>query len=83
MGFFDKLKEKLVKTKNAIVGQIDDLFKRFVKVDEDLFDELEELLISADIGVNTTEEILDQLRDEVKENRLKEPSEVKTKLFWG
>ena len=81
MGFFDKLKEKLVKTKNAIVGQIDDLFKRFVKVDEDLFDELEELLISADIGVNTTEEILDQLRDEVKENRLKEPSEVKTKLF--
>ena len=81
MGFFDKLKEKLVKTKNAIVGQIDNLFKHFVKVDEDLFDELEELLISADIGVNTTEEILDQLRDEVKENRLKEPAEVKTKLF--
>ena len=81
MGFFDKLKEKLTKTKNAIVGQIDDLFKHFVKVDEDLFDELEELLISADIGVNTTEEILDQLRDEVKENRLKEPAEVKTKLF--
>ena len=79
MGFFDKLKEKLAKTKNAIVGQIDDLFKHFVKVDEDLFDELEELLISA--GVNTTEEILDQLRDEVKENRLKEPAEVKTKLF--
>ena len=81
MGFFDKLKEKLTKTKNAIVGQIDDLFKHFVKVDEDLFDELEELLISADIGVNTTEEILDQLRDEVKENRLEEPAEVKTKLF--
>lgn len=81
MGFFDKLKEKLAKTKNAIVGQIDDLFKHFVKVDEDLFDELEELLISADIGVNTTEEILDQLRDEVKENRLKEPAEVKMKLF--
>ena len=81
MGFFDKLKEKLAKTKNAIVGQIDDLFKHFVKVDENLFDELEELLISADIGVNTTEEILDQLRDEVKENRLKEPAEVKTKLF--
>ena len=81
MGFFDKLKEKLAKTKNAIVGQIDDLFKHFVKVDEDLFDELEELLISADIGVNTSEDILDQLRDEVKENRLKEPAEVKTKLF--
>ena len=81
MGFFDKLKEKLAKTKNAIVGQIDDLFKHFVKVDEDLFDELEELLISADIGVNTTEEILDQLRDEVKDNRLKEPADVKAKLF--
>ena len=81
MGFFDKLKEKLVKTKNAIVGQIDDLFKNFVRIDEDLFDELEELLISADIGVNTTEEILDQLRDEVKDNRLKEPGDVKAKLF--
>ena len=81
MGFFDKLKEKLVKTKNAIVGQIDDLFKNFVRIDEDLFDELEELLISADIGVNTTEEILDQLRDEVKDNRLKEPADVKAKLF--
>lgn len=81
MGFFDKLKEKLIKTKNAIVGQIDDLFKNFIKIDEDLFDELEELLISADIGVNTTEEILDQLRDEVKDNRLKEPADVKSKLF--
>ena len=81
MGFFDKLKEKLVKTKNAIVGQIDDLFKNFIRIDEDLFDELEELLISADIGVNTTEEILDQLRHEVKDNRLKEPADVKAKLF--
>jgi len=81
MGFFEKLKQQLTKTKSAIVGKIDDLFKNFVKIDEDLFDELEELLISADIGVNTTEEILDQLRDEVKDNRLKEPSDVKTKLF--
>ena len=81
MGFFEKLKQQLVKTKNAIVGKIDDLFKNFVKIDEDLFDELEELLISADIGVNTTEEILDQLREEVKENRLKDPSDVKSKLF--
>ena len=81
MGFFEKLKQQLTKTKSAIVGKIDDLFKNFVKIDEDLFDELEELLISADIGVNTTEEILDQLRDAVKDNRLKEPSDVKTKLF--
>jgi len=81
MGFFDKLKQGLFKTKSAIVGKIDDLMKKFVKIDEDLFDELEELLISADIGVNTTEEILDTLRDTVKEKRLKEPSEVKTELF--
>ena len=81
MGFFDKLKQGLFKTKNAIVDKVDALFKSFVRVDEDLFDELEELLISADIGVNTTEEILDQLRDTVKEKRIKEPSEVKRELF--
>ena len=81
MGFFDKLKNGLLKTKNAIVGKIDSLFKAFRKVDEDLFDELEELLISADIGVTTTEEILDELRDTVKEERIKEPEEVKAKLF--
>lgn len=81
MGFFDKLKEGLFKTKSAIVGKIDALFKSFVKVDEDLFDELEELLISADIGVNTTEEILDELRDTVKDKRIKEPADVKAELF--
>ena len=81
MGFFDKLKQSLFKTKNAIVGKVDALFKKFMKVDEDLFDELEELLISADIGVNTTEEILDELRDTVKDKRIKEPEQVKAELF--
>lgn len=81
MGFFDKLKQGLFKTKSAIVGKIDALIKKFVKVDEDLFDELEELLISADIGVNTTEEILDELRDTVKDKRIKEPEQVKNELF--
>ena len=81
MGFFDKLKQGLIKTKNAIVGKIDGLFKSFAKVDEDLFEELEELLISADIGVNTTEEILDELRDTVKGNHIKEPEAVKQELF--
>ena len=81
MGFFDKLKQGLFKTKSAIVDKVDALFKKFVKVDEDLFDELEELLISADIGAYTTEEILDELRDTVKENRIKEPEEVKRELF--
>ena len=81
MGFFEKLKNGLLKTKNAIVGKIDNLFKSFHKIDEDLFDELEELLISADLGVNTTEEILENLREAVKDGRLKDPSEIKDLLF--
>ena len=81
MGFFDKLKQGLFKTKNAIVGKIDELIKKFVKVDEELFEELEELLISADIGVGTTEEILDELRDIVKDKRIKDGEEVKNELF--
>ena len=81
MGFFEKLKNGLLKTKNAIVGKIDNLFKSFHKIDEDLFDELEELLISADLGVNTTEEILENLREAVKEGRLKDPSEIKDLLL--
>ena len=81
MGFFDRLKQGLLKTKNALKGKVDALFKKFQRVDEDLFDELEELLISADIGVNTTEEILDELRDTVKEKKIKEPEEVKGELF--
>ena len=81
MGFFDKLKSGLAKTKNAFVGKIDNLFKAFRKVDEELFEELEELLISADIGVNTTEEILDELRDIVKDKNIKESDAVKEELY--
>ncbi len=81
MGFFDKLKKGLFKTKDAIVGKIDDLFKRFARVDEELFEELEELLVSADIGFSTTEAILDELRDTVKENKIKDGEEVKNELF--
>ena len=81
MGFFDKLKNGLLKTKNAIVGKIDSLFKAFRKVDEDLFDELEELLISADVGVNTTEDILEELREFVKENKIKEADVKHTELL--
>ena len=81
MGFFDKLKSGLFKTKDAIVGKIDELFKKFVKVDEELFEELEELLISADIGVQTTEEILDTLRDTVKDKRIKDSDEVRGELL--
>ncbi len=81
MGFFNKLKNGLLKTKNAIVEKIDNVFKKFRKVDEELFDELEELLISADIGVNTTEEILDELREIVIDRNIKEADEVKSELY--
>jgi len=81
MGFFERLKEGLLKTKNAIVGKIDSVFKMFKQVDEDLFEELEELLISADIGFNATEAILDELRDIVKDKSIKEPEAVKDELY--
>lgn len=81
MGFFDKLKSGLAKTKNAIVSKIDNLFKSFRKVDEDLFDELEELLISADVGVNTTEQILEDLRERVIDENIKDADEVKAVLL--
>ncbi len=77
MGFLARLREGLSKTKNAIFGRIDAMLKHFVKVDEDLLEELEELLITSDVGVATTEEILDRLRDAIKDGRLKEPAEIK------
>ena len=80
MAFLDKLKAGLSKTKNAIFGQIDEVLKAFVKVDEDLLDELEELLIMSDVGVNSTEEIMERLRDDVKSGRLKEKEQVTAAL---
>ena len=80
MGFFDKLKAGLSKTKDAFMAPVNNLFKSFVRVDEELFEELEELLICADIGVSTTEEILDELRDRVKEERLSDGDAVKGAL---
>ena len=80
MGFFDKLKSGLSKTKNAVVGQIDNVLKSFVKVDEDLLDELEEILYCSDMGAETTEEVIDELRDRIKDGRLKQSSEVRCAL---
>ena len=72
----DKLKAGLTKTKSAIFGQIDEVLKAFVKVDEELLEELEELLIMSDIGAAATDEIMERLRDEVKSGRLKEKEQV-------
>ncbi len=76
MAFLDKLKAGLSKTKNALFGQIDEVLKAFVKVDDDLLEELEELLIMSDVGVSATEEIIERLRDEIKSGRLKEKEQV-------
>ena len=81
MSFFQKLKQGLLKTKNAFFGRIDDIFKSFVRIDEDFFEELEEILISADVGVETTEAILDELREEIKEAREKDPETIKKMLY--
>ena len=80
MGFLDKLKSGLAKTKNAIFGQIDNVLKAFVKVDEELLEELEELLIMSDVGVNATEEIIERLREQIKDGRLKEKEQVTAAL---
>jgi fused signal recognition particle receptor len=71
MGFLDKLKAGLGKTKNALMGQIDNVLKTFVKIDEDALEELEEALICADVGVAATEEIIETLRERIKDDRLK------------
>ena len=80
MGFLDKLKAGLAKTKEGFLGQIKNVVKSFTRVDEDLLEELEELLICADIGVNSTEQIIDELRDRIKENRLSEQEDVMAAL---
>jgi fused signal recognition particle receptor len=80
MSFFEKLKKGLQKTKNAIFKPFSDLFKTLRRIDEDLMDELEEILICADVGATTTELILDELRDRIKEKGLKDSNDVKTEL---
>ena len=80
-GFFNRLKEGLTKTRNNIVNGIDSVFSGFSTIDEDLYEELEEILIMGDIGVNATEKILDRLRSQVKENHIKEPSKCKELLI--
>ncbi len=80
MGFFDKLKQGLTKTRESLSDQFNNVFSNFVKVDEDLFDSLEEALIMADIGVETTEYIIDELRDRVTYKRITDGNVVKEEL---
>ncbi|MCI9372516.1 MAG: signal recognition particle-docking protein FtsY [Lachnospiraceae bacterium] len=80
-GFFARLKEGLTKTRKNIVYGIDSVFNGFSHIDEEFYEELEEILIMGDIGVNATEEILTRLREQVKENYIKEPADCKEFLI--
>lgn len=76
MGFFDKIKKGLKKTRDAVVNQIDSMLKSFTKIDEELFEELEELLIMGDVGMNTATKITTELRARVKKEGVTDPNEV-------
>ncbi|WP_447581673.1 signal recognition particle-docking protein FtsY [Anaerotignum faecicola] len=79
-GFFAKLKEGLNKTRNSILGGVDSVLGAFTKIDEDLFEELEEILIMADLGVETTMSIIENLRKRVKKEGVTDPSKIKGML---
>ena len=80
MGFFEKIRDGLKKTRDNISGQITQMVNSFTKIDEDLFEELEELLVMGDVGVNTAEYICDQLRAKIKEKGITDPSLIMGEL---
>ena len=80
MGFFDKLKAGLGKTRNSLNDKINMVFSNFRKVDEELLEELEEILIMSDIGVETAEEIISKLRDRIKQEKIQDEEGVKKAL---
>ena len=80
MGLFDKLKNSLAKTKESVSSKIEDVIKAFRTVDEDLLEELEEALIMADLGVNTSCEIIEKLRQNAKEKKITDSNLLKDEL---
>ena len=82
-GFFSRLVSGLTKTRDNIVSGIDAIFSGFSSIDDDFYEEIEELLIMGDLGVHATEEIIEKLKRNVKEQRIKEPSACKELLIQG
>ncbi len=80
MGFFEKLKSGMGKTKSSFDEKISNVFKSFKKVDEDFLDELEEILIMSDIGMDTSVQIIDNLRTRIKKEKLQDEEDVKNAL---
>jgi len=83
LGFFGRLKQGLTKTRDNIVNGIDSVFNGFSNIDEDFYEELEEILIMGDIGINATTDIIERLKEQVKEQHIKEPSACKELLIEG
>ena len=80
-GFFSRLVAGLSKTRNNIASVFDDIFSGFSSIDDDFYEELEEVLVMADIGIHTTEKIIEDLKIKVKENHIKDPSECRDYLI--
>ena len=80
-GFFARLLRGLTKTRDSFVKKMDYIFRGFTNIDDEFYEELEEILITGDIGVRTTEEILDHLKEQVKEKKIKEPMDTKQLLI--
>lgn len=80
-GFFGRLKAGLTKTRDSIVRGMDSVFGGYTNIDDDFYEELEEIMIMGDIGINATSEILDRLKEEVKKQHIKEPSECRQLLI--
>ncbi|MBP3610708.1 MAG: signal recognition particle-docking protein FtsY [Lachnospiraceae bacterium] len=80
-GFFSRLAEGLTKTRNSIVAGIDSIFRGFSAIDDDFYEELEEILIMADVGINATTKIIDNLKEKVKETKTKNPAECRKLLM--
>ena len=83
MGFFDRLKEGLKKTRANFTDSMDQIFNSYERVDEDFYEELEETMIMGDIGVKTTQDLLDHLREEVRAERIKYAADCRQELILG
>ena len=77
MGFFSKIKSGLQKTRSSISNSVNSIINSFTKIDEELFEELEEILIMSDMGVETSTEICDIMRKKIKEQGITEPGVIK------
>ncbi len=81
VGFFKRLVQGLSKTRDNIVSGIDSIFSGFSSIDEDFYEEIEETLVMGDIGINTTNAIIEKLKDQVAEQKIKEPAQCKQILI--